>query len=73
MKWSGKLSLALTTVATLFGAAGTPTAKAQHKKPNILIIWGDDIGYWNISAYNQGMMGYKTPNIDSIAKDGQPT
>ena len=39
-------------------------------KPNILIIWGDDIGYWNISAYNQGMMGYKTPNIDSIARDG---
>ena len=35
------------------------------KKPNILILWGDDIGYWNISAYNQGMMGYKTPNIDA--------
>ena len=42
----------------------------QAKKPNILIIWGDDIGYWNISAYNQGMMGYKTPNIDRIAKEG---
>src|SRR5688572_10240955 len=40
------------------------------KKPNILVLWGDDIGYWNISAYNHGMMGYKTPNIDSIAKDG---
>ena len=40
------------------------------KKPNILIIWGDDIGYWNLSAYNQGMMGYKTPNIDRIAKEG---
>jgi len=45
-------------------------ATAADKKPNILIIWGDDIGYWNISAYNQGMMGYKTPNIDSIAADG---
>jgi arylsulfatase len=43
---------------------------AQTKKPNILIIWGDDIGFWNISAYNQGMMGYKTPNIDRIAKEG---
>ena len=43
---------------------------AADKKPNILIIWGDDIGYWNISAYNQGMMGYKTPNIDRIAKEG---
>lgn len=43
---------------------------AAKKKPNILVIWGDDIGYWNISAYNQGMMGYKTPNIDRIAKEG---
>src|SRR5262245_58164094 len=41
-----------------------------QKKPNIVIIWGDDVGYWNISAYNQGMMGYKTPNIDRIAKEG---
>jgi len=40
------------------------------KKPNILIIWGDDIGGFNISAYNHGMMGYKTPNIDRIAKEG---
>jgi len=43
---------------------------SQQKKPNILIIWGDDIGQFNISAYNLGMMGYKTPNIDQIAKDG---
>jgi len=40
------------------------------KKPNILILWGDDIGYWNISHYSKGMMGYQTPNIDRIAKDG---
>ncbi len=40
------------------------------KKPNILIIWGDDIGWFNISAYNLGIMGYKTPNIDKIAKEG---
>ncbi|XXF75268.1 arylsulfatase [Myxococcaceae bacterium GXIMD 01537] len=40
------------------------------RKPNILVIWGDDIGYWNLSAYNQGMMGYRTPNIDRIAKEG---
>lgn len=44
--------------------------KDPSKKPNILVIWGDDIGYWNVSAYNQGMMGYKTPNIDRIAKEG---
>jgi arylsulfatase len=46
------------------------TVSAAQDKPNILVIWGDDIGYWNVSAYNQGMMGYKTPNIDSIARDG---
>ena len=40
------------------------------QQPNILVLWGDDIGYWNVSAYNQGMMGYKTPNIDRIAKEG---
>ncbi|WP_428848443.1 arylsulfatase [Shewanella kaireitica] len=39
-------------------------------KPNILVIWGDDIGQSNISAYTFGVMGYKTPNIDSIAKEG---
>ena len=40
------------------------------KKPNILILWGDDIGYWNISHYSKGMMGYQTPNIDRVAKEG---
>ncbi len=40
------------------------------KKPNILIIWGDDIGWFNISAYNHGIMGYKTPNIDRIGREG---
>ncbi len=48
------------------------TAKGvtNSDKPNILIIWGDDIGWYNISAYNQGVMGYKTPNIDRIAREG---
>jgi arylsulfatase len=40
------------------------------KKPNILILWGDDIGQFNVSCYNNGMMGYKTPNIDRIAREG---
>jgi arylsulfatase A-like enzyme len=40
------------------------------KKPNILVIWGDDIGLWNLSCYNKGMMGYHTPNIDRIASEG---
>ena len=39
-------------------------------KPNVLVIWGDDIGWFNVSTYNMGMMGYKTPNIDRIAKEG---
>lgn len=47
------------------------TAAAQSgKKPNILVLWGDDIGVHNISAYNHGIMGYQTPNIDRIAKEG---
>ena len=54
----------------LFAACMAVAALAADNKPNILVIWGDDIGYWNISAYNQGMMGYKTPNIDRIAKEG---
>ena len=60
------LALCLLALA-LPAQAQSPVAK---KKPNILIIWGDDIGGFNISAYNQGMMGYRTPNIDSIAKGG---
>jgi len=39
-------------------------------KPNILVLWGDDIGYWNISHNNRGMMGYSTPNIDRLAREG---
>ena len=46
------------------------TAHAQSSKPNILVIWGDDIGYFNVGAYNRGMMGYDTPNIDRIANEG---
>jgi arylsulfatase len=45
-------------------------ASAETKKPNILVIWGDDIGWFNVSAYNHGMMGYQTPNIDQLAKEG---
>jgi len=70
MKWSGKISLALATVATLFSAAAPPAARAQQKKPNIVVIMGDDIGYWNIGAYHQGMMAGRTPNIDKLAANG---
>ncbi len=61
--------------AGLRSAAPITTAQAQQaagagSPPNILVIMADDVGYWNISAYNQGMMGYRTPNIDRIAREG---
>ena len=55
----------------VIGVAMVASASAQQQqKPNILVIMADDIGYWNISAYNRGMMGYRTPNIDRIANEG---
>ncbi|MGH7309361.1 MAG: arylsulfatase [Candidatus Rokuibacteriota bacterium] len=62
------LAASLLVAAALAGVA--VPAHAQTKKPNILVLWGDDVGYWNVSAYNQGMMGYRTPNIDRIAREG---
>lgn len=58
-----------TAIATGLALSGIQVAYAAAQ-PNILVIFGDDIGYGNISAYNQGMLGYQTPNIDSIANDG---
>ena len=68
MDWEIKPTL--TSVATLFSAAAPPAAKAQQKKPNIVIIWGDDIGQSDISAYSMGLMGFHTPNIDRVAREG---
>jgi len=64
--------LILTIGLLCFGSAppGVQGAEAQTQKPNILVIWGDDIGTWNISHNNRGMMGWKTPNIDRLAKEG---
>ena len=45
-------------------------ANASDKKPNFLVIMGDDVGVTNISAYSRGLMGYRTPNIDQLAKEG---
>jgi len=65
------LSLGLLAAGSQLPAQQPPQpARAPQKKPNILIIWGDDIGQFNLSAYNMGQMGYRTPNIDSIAKQG---
>ncbi|EKO3942977.1 arylsulfatase [Vibrio fluvialis] len=65
-KRSGKLLL---NACTLAMGAASATAYAADK-PNILVIFGDDVGYWNLSTYNQGMLAYTTPNIDSIASEG---
>ena len=45
-------------------------AQQTEKKPNILVIWGDDIGTANLSCYTHGLMGYRTPNIDRLANEG---
>ncbi|MGF1686504.1 arylsulfatase [Photobacterium japonica] len=58
------LTLGVATVGNVYAAEDT------EGKPNILVIWGDDIGQSNVSAYTFGLVGYKTPNIDSIAKEG---
>ena len=62
--------LLVAVAACLVAMAVATPAHAQAKKPNILVIFGDDIGLWNVSAYNRGMMGYRTPNIDRIAREG---
>src|SRR6266480_1662010 len=61
------LSFALLTVLPAIAQSPAPSST---KKPNILVIFGDDIGQTNVSAYSMGMMGYRTPNIDRIAKEG---
>jgi arylsulfatase A-like enzyme len=63
----GPLAMAALALVGLLTAGGSA---AQPKKPNILVIWGDDVGVHNISAYNHGIMGYRTPNIDRIAREG---
>ncbi len=67
-KKSRILAVILGSCAT-FVFASAP-AWAQADKPNILVIWGDDIGQSNISAYTMGLVGYRTPNIDRIAREG---
>jgi arylsulfatase A-like enzyme len=63
-----KLRLSAAAIVAALSWCCLPAVAAE--KPNILIIWGDDIGPYNISAYNMGRMGYKTPNIDRIASEG---
>lgn len=71
------LSTSALAAASLVAAASTTTStpalaqgQTSRKRPNILVIWGDDIGWQNVSAYGMGTMGYTTPNIDRIGKEG---
>jgi len=59
---------ALVAVAALTGVV--TGARAQNQKPNILVIMGDDVGWFNVGAYHQGIMSGKTPNLDKLAADG---
>jgi arylsulfatase len=72
MSWSKtifSLGTAIAAAATI-SLVSAPVASAQDKKPNIVVIMGDDIGMWNIGAYHRGLMAGTTPNLDKIAKDG---
>jgi len=68
-----KLICAAFTLAVMCGfsisARAQSPAPSSGKKPNILVIWGDDIGIANVSAYSDGLMGYETPSIDRIGKE----
>ncbi|MGQ7246718.1 arylsulfatase [Halomonas sp. V046] len=64
------VALAATATSAQAQEQEAPNNSGDNDKPNILVIMGDDIGWYNTSAYNDGMMGYRTPNIDSIADEG---
>jgi hypothetical protein len=68
-----KVTLGAIAISSFLLASGGTTAHAQAatlKQPNIVIIWGDDIGQTDVSAYSMGLMGFHTPNIDRVAKEG---
>ncbi|MCL1094317.1 arylsulfatase [Shewanella kaireitica] len=62
--------LALSAFSSMHAVAAEAPAPKSNQKPNILVMWGDDIGTWNISYWNRGLMGYETSNIDRIANEG---
>jgi arylsulfatase A-like enzyme len=70
MSWQWTAIPLLLTPAAFFLPLGADAEPEQAAKPNLLVIWGDDVGVHNISAYNHGIMGYQTPIIDRIAKEG---
>src|ERR1039457_4705327 len=69
MKWIGRSVLAFAALPLCMTLAAT-AALAQTKKPNIVVIMSDDVGIWNIGAYNRGAMAGRTPNLDKLSKEG---
>ncbi len=63
-------AVAMLVAGALCASLAPAEAQAPAKKPNILVIWGDDIGQSNLSVFTKGLMGYQTPNIDRIASEG---
>jgi arylsulfatase len=63
-----KLIVTALSFLLVYLIAGTHAVLAQAKTPNILVIFGDDIGQTNLSAYSFGLMGYRTPNIDRLLR-----
>jgi len=67
---TGRIAVVASVFLMVLGLAVSPLASAQAKKPNILVIMGDDVGWFNVGAYNQGIMSGKTPNLDKLASQG---
>ena len=70
LRWLSVLCGVVLALHSPVTQAADPSTPGKGKKPNIVVIWGDDIGWFNVSMNNNGMMGYKTPNIDRIAREG---
>jgi hypothetical protein len=70
MNWIAKISLVVAIFLTVLGFGAPQPAAAQDKKPNILVITGDDVGWFNLGAYHQVIMSGKTPNLDKLAAGG---
>src|SRR5215207_4324536 len=64
------LGLGVLSAAAVFWGSFTSVHAQQAQKPNILVIMGDDVGWFNVGAYNQGIMSGKTPNLDRLAAEG---
>ena len=68
--WRSRFLVIALLIGAVIGLSSARAVWAQDKKPNILVIMGDDVGWFNIGAYNQGIMSGKTPNLDKLAKEG---